>query len=375
LPTRDPVVSVCMIVRNEERFLEGCLRSIHDVVDEVVVGDTGSTDRTPEIARDLGVKLCRIPWKDDFSAARNQVLEKAKGTWILSIDADERLRPITRSQIELALQDPSHIAHYVMMNPMRHWTGMWAIRLFRNHPLIRFNGIFHETLWEGLQKASISDTPDIGFSELVLDHLGYDIDQPDKLARNRSLLLKEVRRNPKNAYAWTHLGLIYEDLGEDSRAEGAWRRAIEIVRERKDVKPHETYAYICYVEWGRRHGRPVGGLLEEAMARSPDHPQISWLKARLLMDENRYDEAIPFLERLVLWGKKRDFNRLCVCYEAAVFDVKAYDALGTCHFKLQDYPESEMYFHLARKSAPDQMEFKVKQQLCEAMMQTAAKGS
>jgi len=371
MPTRDPFISACMIVRNEERFLESCLRSVRDLVDEIVVGDTGSTDRTPEIAHDLGAKLCRIPWKEDFSAARNQVLEKAKGTWILSIDADERLRPISRSQIELSLQDTSHIAYHVLMYPMRQWTGMWAIRLFRNHPLIRFNGIFHETLWEGLQKACSPDTKDIGFSELVLDHLGYDIDQANKLARNCALLLKEVQRNPRNAYAWIHLGLIYEDLGEDSRAEGSWRKAIQIIRERKDIKPHETYAYICYIEWGLRQERPVRGLLEEAMAYSPENPYLHWLEGRLLMDEGRHDEAIPFFERLLLWGEKRDFNRMSICYPTGIFDIDACDSLATCHFRLGNYPESRRYFQLAQKFAPECMEYKVKTQLCEAMMQTA----
>jgi len=371
LPTDKPLLSACMIVRNEARFLEGCLRSIRDVVDEIIVGDTGSTDRTPKIARDLGAKLYNVPWSEDFSAARNQVLEHAKGTWILSIDADERLRPIPRSHIELFLEEPANIAYYVLMYPMSLWTGMWVIRLFQNNPRIRFKGIFHETLWEGLQKVRSTDTKKIGFSELILDHLGYDIDQGEKLMRNLGLLLREIQRDPKNAYIWTHLGMVYEDLGEDSRAEEAWKRAIEIVRKKKDIEPHETYAYIRYIEWGRRHGRLIGGLLEEVMACSPNDPQLYWLKGRLLMDENRYDEAIPFFERLVLWGEKRDFNRLSICYEACIFDVRAYDSLATCHFRLGNYPESRRYYQLAQKFAPECMEYTVKTQLCEAMIQTA----
>jgi glycosyltransferase involved in cell wall biosynthesis len=371
IPAKDPIVSACMIVRNEERFLEGCLHSIRDVVDEIVIGDTGSTDRTPDIVRDFGARLYHIPWNDDFSAARNQVLEQARGAWILSIDADERLRPISRSQIELFLEDPSHIAYYALMYPMSRWTGMWVIRLFRNDPLIRFNGIFHETLWEGLQKARFTDTKEIGFSELILDHLGYDIDQSDKLRRNLSLLLREIERNPKNAYIWTHLGMVYEDLGEDSRAEEAWKRAIDIVRKKEGIESHETYAYIRYIEWGRRHEKPVSGLLEEVMACSRNDPHLYWLKGRLLMDATHYDEAIPFFERLILWGEKRDFNRLSVCYESSIFDVKAYDSLATCHFRLGNYPESRRYFQLAQKFVPESMEYRVKKELCEALMKNS----
>jgi len=369
--TSDPLVSVCMIVRNEERLLGGCLRSIRDVADEIIIGDTGSTDRTPDIAREFGARLYHVPWTDDFSAARNQVIAQANGSWILSIDADERLRPISRSKIHRFLKDSAKAAYHVLMYPMRGWTGMWMIRLFQNNPQIRFKGIFHETLCEGLQKVRSTHTEKIGFSVLILDHLGYDVGQGDKRLRNLGLLLKEIHRDPKNAYIWTHLGMVYKDLGEDSRAEGAWERAIEIVRMKKNIAPHETYTYIRYIEWGLRQGKPVRGLLEEVLAYYPENPYLHWLKGRILMDENRYDEAIPFFERLISWGEKRDFNRLSMCYPTGIFDVDACDSLATCHFKLENYPESRRYFEAARKFAPETMEYTVKMRLCEGMMQTA----
>jgi glycosyltransferase involved in cell wall biosynthesis len=354
-----------MIVRNEERFLEGCLHSIRDVADEIVVGDTGSTDRTPDIARDLGAKLYNVPWAEDFSAARNQVLEHAKGTWILSIDADERLRPIPRSHIELFVKDPANIACYVLMHPMTGWTGNWVIRLFRNDPRIRFEGIFHETLWEALQKVISTDNKEIGFSNLVLDHLGYDGDQDEKHVRNLSLLLREIERDPNREHIWTHLGLVYDALGENDLAEKAWNRSIEIVRNKEDGY---IYGYIYYIEWRLRHGQPVNGILNEVMAYCPSNPYLYWLKGRLLMDENRYDDAIPFFERLMLWGEKRDFNRSSMCYPTAIFDVNACDSLATCHFRLGNYPEGRRYYQLAQEFAPETMEYKVKKQLCEALM-------
>jgi len=103
---------------------------------------------------------------------------------------------------------------------------------------------------------------------------------------------------------------------------------------------------------------------------SPDNPHLYWLKGRLLMDEDLYHEAIPFFERLISWGEKQDFNRLSVCYETCIFDVNAYDSLATCYFRLENYPESRRYFQLAEKFVSETMEYKVKKQLCEAMMQT-----
>ena len=86
-----PAVSAALIVRNEEQFLEGCLRSLVDHVDEVVIVDTGSTDPSIEIAEHHGAKLHRFAWTGDFSAARNHGLDRCSGGWILYIDADERL--------------------------------------------------------------------------------------------------------------------------------------------------------------------------------------------------------------------------------------------------------------------------------------------
>ncbi|MFO7600342.1 MAG: glycosyltransferase [Candidatus Desulfacyla sp.] len=357
-----------MIVRNEERFLEGCLHSIRDVADEIVVGDTGSTDRTPEIARDLGAKLYNVLWAEDFSAARNQVLENAKGIWILSIDADERLRPIPHSHIKPLLKDPKKIAYHVLMHPMPGWTGNWVVRLFRNDPRIRFKGIFHESLWENLQSVISTDNKTIGFSGLVLDHLGYDNDQSQKHIRNLPFLLRETERDPNREHIWSHLGLVYDALGENDLAEKAWNQSIELVGNKEGG---HIYGYIYYIEWRLRHGKPVTAMLNKVMAYCPDNPYFYWLKGRILMDENRYDEAIPFFERLISWGEKRDFNRLSMSYPKAIFDVKACDSLAVCHFRLGNYAESRRYFQLAEKFAPECMEYKVKTQLCEAMMQTA----
>ena len=87
-----PFISVAMMVKNEEKFLDEALQSAKAWADEIVVVDTGSTDRTVEIAKSPGVKLSFFEWCDDFSAARNETLRCASGEWIVILDADERLR-------------------------------------------------------------------------------------------------------------------------------------------------------------------------------------------------------------------------------------------------------------------------------------------
>ena len=88
---RQPKLSLCMIVKNEQRWLEDCLNSVKDLVDEMIIVDTGSQDNTVEIAHRFGAKVFDHPWNGDFSEARNHSLGYATGDWILVLDADERL--------------------------------------------------------------------------------------------------------------------------------------------------------------------------------------------------------------------------------------------------------------------------------------------
>ena len=86
-------ITLCLIVRDEERFLPGCLASVAGAVGQIVVVDTGSRDRTREIAAAAGAALVDHPWAEDFAAARNAALPYVTGQWILVLDADERLAP------------------------------------------------------------------------------------------------------------------------------------------------------------------------------------------------------------------------------------------------------------------------------------------
>ena len=101
-PLKDkPSITACLIVKNEERFLDKCLQSLQGTADQIVVVDTGSTDRTVEIARTHDAEIHHFEWCDDFAAARNFSLEKARGDWVLILDADEVLTPEGRKELQI----------------------------------------------------------------------------------------------------------------------------------------------------------------------------------------------------------------------------------------------------------------------------------
>src|SRR5262245_25748930 len=162
------LLTAAMIVRNEERFLDDCLASIHDVVDEIVVIDTGSTDGSERIARAHGARVTRLPWTGDFAAARNESMDLARGRWILYIDADERLRGAERSKVESLLREPGMVAHTVRFRPRTGSTRYHEYRIFLNDPRIRFRGVIHETMLSAIREVAAHDGLRIGHSDLMI---------------------------------------------------------------------------------------------------------------------------------------------------------------------------------------------------------------
>ena len=219
-------LTASLIVRNEENTLGGCLASIRDQVDEIVVVDTGSQDGTMELARHYGARLFQTPWMGDFSAARNYALEACTGDWILYIDADERLSTVTPATLKAALQ-PDWIAATVHLRPRPGHTAYRIARLFRRLPDIRFEGKIHETIMPSISLVAARNKLGIGDTSLLIEHLGYEGDQSNKHERNLPLLIEATRTNPGRVYYWHHLAETLLALGETKEACSAARRGIE----------------------------------------------------------------------------------------------------------------------------------------------------
>jgi hypothetical protein len=145
-PNRKPRLSVCMIVKNEERFLGQCLASVKDIADELIVIDTGFTDRTVEIAREHGAQVGHFEWCNDFAAARNASIAPATGDWILFLDADEELSPTEKAELaRLLIQTQVSLYRWPLINTHQGEKSLFYVpRLFRNPPRLMFYGCVHE---------------------------------------------------------------------------------------------------------------------------------------------------------------------------------------------------------------------------------------
>ncbi len=246
-----PFISACLIVRNEEHNIERCLRSLQGTVDEIVLLDTGSTDRTVEIAESLGARVFHFRWCDDFSAARNESLRHARGDWIIWIDGDD----------ELVLSEPDALRRLCLARPHPEW-GYWVNvrspygatgdqevvvrhwRIFPNHKDVWFRGRIHEEPWPPVR----IEPPDIGEQDTVrVDHWGYvprgDLMQR-KSERNARLLELSLREDPSNP-------LHYYNLGRQRLREGRPADALPLLEQALELwaaqgQPNWSFAHSLF---------------------------------------------------------------------------------------------------------------------------------
>jgi glycosyltransferase involved in cell wall biosynthesis len=352
-------LSASMIVRDEARFLAECLNSIRFIVDEIVIVDTGSTDQTKAIARKFNARIYDFPWSDDFSRARNEALNHCAGEWILYIDADERLRHEEREGLKDLLSTSTKVAFTVKFHPITGYTAYREFRLFRNDPRIRFKGVIHETIVPSISAVAAEDKLEIGKSNLVIDHIGYDEDQAHKHMRNLPLLKTEVKRDPKRIYLWWHLGVVLKALGDLEGAEEAWKSAIGVIREKKTVIPADSQPYYELVRLRYEKGEDVKELLAEAEERFPGNYLIIWMKGMVLMHEKCFEDAIPLFKYLTFIDPT-DVDGGPLAYDARIFHVLSYEPLATCYYKIGRFEESEIYYALAEQCDPKNLNHKAK---------------
>ncbi len=203
-------IAVCMIVKDEEAMLPDCLDSIRDWVNELVIVDTGSSDKTVEIAESYGARVFHQTWEGDFSKHRNYSIEQATADWVFIIDADERFEQEDLSKLLQIVNDPSQQA--ISINVFNYYeetehkvTSVNSLRFFRRELNLRYEGIVHNQI-------NIPEGLIITRAPISIRHLGYDLDpvaMAHKFERTRSLLEKQLEKNPDFAFGWFNLAQLY----------------------------------------------------------------------------------------------------------------------------------------------------------------------
>ena len=231
---RAPRLSVCLIAKNEEQFLEQCLQSVRDIAWQIVVVDTGSTDRTVEIAKKFNAEVHFFAWNDDFSAARNEALKHATGDWVLSLDADEELLPEHRRTILAEMQSAGVMGYRlpIIEQGVEEEGCSYVARLFRNAPGLFFVGRVHEQIFSSLEVRAKEWGLENRLGRAALLHHGYRkevVDSRGKAARNLRLLQLAIEELPGEPNLVMNLGLELIRSGQLQAGLEQYREALRLM--------------------------------------------------------------------------------------------------------------------------------------------------
>ena len=364
-------ISQAMIVKNEEKNIERALSWGKGVVSEQIVVDTGSTDRTVELAKSMGAKVFSFPWRDDFSLARNFAIEKCKYPWIVMLDADEYFSKEDAGKLKnaIALVEPSNHIHGIStlcanLNKDGEIGSLGSlVRIFRNRKDIRYKGAIHEHL--ELLDGKDFVVKDFGNALSVL-HTGYiDLENSEKLKTNRNLkiILKELKKNPDDIAMRIYLGKEYFLQEKWKESVEQYRLFTRLIPERYEtLKPFITYGLTDYLRAlealgleEEKAGRETESIaLELGRKLIPEGGDYLFSYGKILYQKEKYEEAIPYLLEAV---KKLDEFGATAKSERLLGEIlNCYKMLGNSFYFLGQLTEAVHYSTVIIRENPADMD-------------------
>lgn len=312
-PIEPNTLSLCMIVRDEAARLTDCLESVREVVDEIVVVDTGSTDGTIAVAERLGARVIRHAWTDDFAAARNVSLAQARGDWTLVLDADERLRPECRPLVRRLMRERADVSVFLLQQrtptSASAQSGMtrvaWLPRLFRRDPQVRYTGAVHECILPSLGRDAV-----VAHSDVVIEHNGF-LGGPEvvraKAIRNSRLLDEMLRRDSTDGVAWIQRAECHACLGQLEECISCYRTGLRFLGNGGRTAGNggtTADAATAYQQLGaallmRETPQEALAALDQAVALWPTLASAHALRGQTLARLGEWDAAIAAYRRAV----------------------------------------------------------------------------
>ena len=355
IDSSEPSISLCMIVKDEQELLGQCLESVKDVVDEMIIVDTGSSDNTLKIAESYGAKIYHYTWDGSFSTARNYGLQFATGDWILQLDADEALEKEDIPLIKQITRSDEYVAIFVaLLNDTDDgFSKHYFQRLFRRGKA-RYEGIVHNQLkYEGA---------DI-LTEIRVYHYGYNLSKSKmdaKYRRTETLLLQQLAEDDSNPFAYQNYIRILRAQKRFGDGAAAGRKAMVVCQERMNQNNYQMIAFDtanCLL--GIRNAKEAEMLCRKVLRDYPKNIDILFTLAGSLKDQKRYDEAIKVYRRFLNTNNKKLKLNPHLIYDTYSFHHKAWAILSDCYFEMRDLNKAFSAIGNAIRLRPDTIFYKV----------------
>lgn len=311
-------ISLCVICKDEEKKIGRCLRSVKEVVDEMIIIDTGSTDNTIKIAEEEGAKIYQIPWEDSFSKARNYAIEQVDEGWIVFIDADEYFTSASVPHIRACVEEAVvHQRDYLLVEIINKDSigvmgTLKSIKAFRKDDHIYYINDIHEALCRDNGQLKEWDVSD----RIKLIHDGYDRMKPDakdKEARNERLLLKELEKDPDNVN--TKFYLLQNYLCQ-SKYDKVIEMGEEVLKYQAfDVWGAKELAYNYIIQACTKIMRPYDEVKKyygQAICLNAQYPDFDYYFGIYHYKEKRYEECLVYFERCL--EKIRNYKERTASY-------------------------------------------------------------
>jgi GT2 family glycosyltransferase/Flp pilus assembly protein TadD len=351
------LLSATIIVRNNERTIRACIESLRRWVDEIIVVDTGSTDRTPEICKELGAKVYYHTWPDSFADARNLALDYAAGDWIFWMDSDDVLPEECGRKLRalvLGGHDPAVLGYYVRVHCPHQgedgetdWSVVDHVKLFRNRPDLRWEFRLHENILPAIRRAEGK----VGETDIYVVHAGSD-QTPEgkrkKLARDFRLLELELKDHPEHPFALFNLGMTHNDCHQYQEAIHVFERA------QKVTDPSSSHLPRLYTLWasslqGAGRSEEAQAVCAEGRRLRPDDLDLAFREAGLLAENGRHREAVAAYRRLLTMPPERGLT----CTDPAVVALNARHNLAAALKDVGDLAGAAAEWESLVRDAPD----------------------
>lgn len=355
-------ISQCMIVKNEENNLRQALSWGKDIMWEQIVVDTGSTDQTVSIAREMGAKVFHFQWIDDFAAAKNYAIDQALGDWIIFLDADEYFTPEDAGKLPSLLDQldaagyDAIAASWIQVNSQEdlvqnqaggkmNWLSTvredgtkalslagTQIRIFRNRPGLRYQGRIHEKLYLCREAPACADAT----KDLAILHTGYspeELKKKNKVERNIALVKKELEANPHDYQMLTYLGDSCFQQKNYEQAAHWYEQAVLYMPKALDennIQGTMIFKHLLLIYFEQQDEKTAWNAYNQGISRFPKDADFDYLMGHHQVDAGHYRKGSEHLQKaLFLLDQYNSPVSLLLSHNLLL----AWDLLIICHYE------------------------------------------